>query len=305
MRCPRCEHILWNHPAPIDGSPRACPECGRPYAIAEFEFARGKVEFQCPTCAQAYFGDSPAGRLSPSEFSCVRCGERVDEERCTLRPHGGDGTDAAHAMLREPLPWLLAGPLPERWWRTTRLAISAGPRLAAMLRPEPALKEALAYLAVSAWIGSVVPLLFSLAVAALDAAATGTAIGGVLGRSGGTGLALQGFFFLIAPGYAIVVAGIAAALSAIPGGRSDRSRFRRHLEILAYAGGSLAFGLIPFCGGVVSYVLWIVQGAQGVAAYAPRGQAVGPAILTAVGFLIAISIVGFVQLAAWFLLALV
>jgi hypothetical protein len=42
MRCKNCDHTLWNQPVPPEGTERKCSECGAPYALAEFEFARGR-----------------------------------------------------------------------------------------------------------------------------------------------------------------------------------------------------------------------------------------------------------------------
>lgn len=301
MRCAGCDHILWNHPAPADGAPRACPECGRPYTVAEFEFVPGRVEFRCPSCDMAYFGTSATGHLEPPAFDCLGCGAPIQEERCTLRPHGADGVVAP--MLREPLPWLEPGGLAGRWWRTTRISITRGAQLPSMLRPEPALGPALAYLAINAWLVAAVGAAYSLGWVAFVSGVMTVGQGGPFRIIPGTlgQIVVQGVVLATAPLFMLAVAALTACFAALPGGRFAAD-FRRFLEILAYATGNLVFGVVPICGGAVGFVLWIVQGAQGIAEASPRGRATGPVVLAIVGFVVGISVYGVASVAVGLLL---
>lgn len=292
MRCAGCDHILWNHPAPADGAPRTCPECGRRYAVADFEFAPGKVEFHCPSCDQTYFGTSATGHLQPSAFDCVSCGRHLTEEQCSVRPHGD--VDLAEPMLREPLPWLEAGGVFSRWWRTTTISITRAARLPSMLRAQPALGPALVYLAINSWISAAVGAFFGIAWFLLTigvfSAAGGGGFPGLMTPGMMPQLITQIAAFLLAPVFTLVIAASTACFAALPGGRFGAD-FRRFLEILAYATGNLLFGIIPFCGALIAYLLWIVQAGQGIAESSPRGRAAAPVILAIVGFLIGVAIV--------------
>ena len=301
MRCGGCDQILWNHPAPSDGSPRACPECGRPYVVASYDFVPGKVEFQCPSCAQPYFGTTATGHLDPPAFDCVGCGTPLTEERCTLRPAGG--SDLTEPMLREPLPWLEPGGRAARWWRTTRISLTQGPRLPSMLRATPQVGPALLYLAINSWIAAAAGLVFAMIWIAITSVGAGNlAIMATSSRDWIVQLLMQGLLFVVAPLFTIAVAATTACLAALPGGRF-KSGFRRHLEIFSFASGSIVLGVIPVCGGFIGYVLWIVQGAQAIAAAAPRGQATGAVILAIVGFLVGVIGIGVVSAGLGYFLA--
>lgn len=116
MRCKVCDYRLWNLET------RRCPECGTPFSPSEFEFVPNSVQFCCPECGQAYFGNGPHGHLVPAEFDCVSCGRRIHMDDMILRP--ADGVDEERTRPTS-VPWAARG---RRGWlypwlATIRMAI--------------------------------------------------------------------------------------------------------------------------------------------------------------------------------------
>jgi hypothetical protein len=150
MRCKNCDHTLWNQPVPPEGTERKCSECGAPYALAEFEFARGKVKFCCLQCDKAYYGTSLSGHLEPAEFDCVGCGTHLTMERCVVRAH--DMEREFEAMQKRGLPWLEPTGLgwPRRWWLTANLSVSLRAGVAQQLVRSPQPLRAAGFVLVNA-----------------------------------------------------------------------------------------------------------------------------------------------------------
>jgi hypothetical protein len=121
MRCNECAYPLWNITS------RQCPECGKGFNPAEYEFLPGLVQFCCPACNQAYYGTDERGQMVPSEFVCAGCNAPMSAAVAVVRLK--PGAREADATKQE-LPWL------ERsrrgffsaWWGTFKLSI-VSPRI--------------------------------------------------------------------------------------------------------------------------------------------------------------------------------
>lgn len=292
MRCTGCGYSLWNQPAPADGSPRKCPECGLDYALDQFSFAHGKVEFCCPGCSQPYFGTDDRGHLDPKEFECVRCGVPLSMDRCTARPHGD--LPEAQAMQVEPLPWLGgSGWVFGRWFRTIGACISDPTRIPARIEGLHEFGPAARFLSLQLAVIYGIALIFGLL--------TTIVMFSIAGSLGGGG-AFQGLTpGAVAPGIGMVVAtsvlsmllsaffflagiiGTAGIVSLVSG--HDRIGFGRMLSVLSFSSSIMIFSLVPVCGGLIAPILWIVQSAQAVAAAVPNDRkavAVVAAVVTLV-----------------------
>lgn len=130
MRCPKCDHSLWN----VRG--RICPECGEAFSPADCRFRPNTVEFCCAACGQPYYGIDPNGLLHPSEFTCVTCNAPCSMARdMVLRPAPG----ATEQQIQiETVPW----PPAEHasWWRSAfkmvGVSLGAPTRVGRSLRGE-------------------------------------------------------------------------------------------------------------------------------------------------------------------------
>ena len=289
MRCTSCGYSLWNQPAPTDGSPRRCPECGVEYALDQFSFAHGKVEFCCPACSQTYFGTDEQGHLDPREFDCVTCGTPLTMNSCTARPFGD--VPEAHAMRVEPLPWLGGvGSVFGRWMRTIGACVSDPGSIPARIEGLGDSGAAARFLVLQIAVISGVSLLY--------AAVTVVFMIGVMGGVGG-GAGPGGFApIAVAPGIGMMMAASAAGVAlhallllggivgaagfvALVAGR-ERVGFTRMFAVLAFASSVMIFSLVPICGGLLAPILWIVQSAQAVAAAMPQDRKAVAVIVTVV-----------------------
>jgi hypothetical protein len=97
MHCTQCQYPLW------DLAARVCPECGKPFAPSEYTFVNSSVQFLCPHCRQDYYGMGERGHLVPSEFDCVRCGQRIREDEMLVLPTRGVREEQT---VGARLPWL-------------------------------------------------------------------------------------------------------------------------------------------------------------------------------------------------------
>ncbi|MHC4217569.1 MAG: hypothetical protein ACYSU7_03850 [Planctomycetota bacterium] len=119
MRCRECDYPLWNLTA------RECPECGTAFKPSDYEFAPGTVQFCCPHCRQAYYGEAPLGHLEPRAFTCVKCDAEIDMDQAVVLPTQGVSEAATRPGVA---PWI------ERRQRGTVRAFFATIGLA-MIRP--------------------------------------------------------------------------------------------------------------------------------------------------------------------------
>lgn len=82
MRCHDCKYTLWDLNEPV------CPECGRAFVLAEWDFSDADARFACVDCGEALPGETP--RSLPA--TCLACGQHVDAQRARVRP-GPSGRD--------------------------------------------------------------------------------------------------------------------------------------------------------------------------------------------------------------------
>ena len=258
MRCKTCDHTLWNQPAPREGEPRVCSECGAPYSAADFDFGRGKVRFCCPKCSTGYYGTSDKGHLEPAQFDCIGCGTHLTMDRCIIRAH--DMAREHEAMQRRELPWLEEGSLGwvRRWWHTAKLSLSNAPQLVPLLSRPPKPMRAAVFLLVNSTIAtaaygglSLVGLTFGsrmpLALAAVGLLELLVMLGALLASV----LAI------------VLYAAIPAFLCSFLTRKGEPLGFGRAYEIAAYTSGSLLIAVIPCCGPVLGGIWWMAQIIQG------------------------------------------
>ncbi|MCA9312284.1 MAG: YIP1 family protein [Phycisphaerales bacterium] len=129
MQCRQCQYTLWTIRA------RVCPECGTPFSIRDFAFIPNAVKFCCPHCAQAYYGTTPEGHITPQNFTCVSCDRPVSMEAMVLVPAEGVKEDEALQGDSE-LPWTAGGyTIFGRWFRMLGWSMSQ-PRQIARYLPD-------------------------------------------------------------------------------------------------------------------------------------------------------------------------
>jgi hypothetical protein len=68
MRCVTCGYALWNLNQP------RCPECGRSFAVTDWDFAPGSVSFACAGCGASLYESS----FGMDEVMCSNCDSAVD-----------------------------------------------------------------------------------------------------------------------------------------------------------------------------------------------------------------------------------
>lgn len=136
MRCKKCEYRLWNLRS------RSCPECGLPFRPSEYEFAPNSVQFQCPHCAQSYYGTALNGHLIPPAFTCVRCQQPVTMDEMVLLPTEGV---AEEQTGNEIMPWLARRQIGffKGWFRTVGMALGRPGRMLELTPVESPLGSAL------------------------------------------------------------------------------------------------------------------------------------------------------------------
>ena len=280
MRCSNCNYSLWNQPAPADGSPRQCPECGTAYTVDRYAFAHAAVEFSCPKCSKVYYGTDEKGHLVPREFDCVGCGEHLAMERCTLRP--APGVSDAQAMRVEPLPWLTAsGGLPlGAWWRTVAACISKPSMVAARSEAIADIGPPIRFLGLTLGIvyaiSAAIALLFTLLAVGLMV--------GVVPTGAANASALTMVLVTVINGFvsmAMMVGGLALAAVVIPRFvEGENVNFRRMFSVLSFGSASVVFYLVRICGGLIGPVVWIVMCSQAIAGAVPQGRASTAVVVT-------------------------
>jgi hypothetical protein len=283
MKCRACGHSLWNQPAPADGGPRACSECGAPYRPDDFDFVPGSVRFACWGCGAAYFGTDARGHLEPAVFDCAECGRALSMDRCVVSPDGpwsSDADDGRYMRLAE-LPWFGDGPFLRRWWSTIRVAFARPGEIPFALQREPRLLRAWLFLAVQSWI-----VAFAGGVSGLVLFGVASGMGG--GRFAGLGapmaagaVAVVLVQFLLAPVLAML--GMLVTACFVRPAIGPGVPLPRLVEISCYASGGMLLGVLPVCGGSVGWIVWLVHTAIAYARTAPRDRVAPVVILAVVG----------------------
>ena len=96
MNCVRCNYLLWDLPEP------RCPECGLPFDVTDYAFAKRSVAFICNHCDESFLGTDELGLPAPRRFSCTRCHCGLDAAWMRVRPLT---EDAGGESVRLGTPW--------------------------------------------------------------------------------------------------------------------------------------------------------------------------------------------------------
>ena len=80
MKCQNCGYLLFNLPRPV------CPECGRSFDVAVYQFEPGAVSFKCPHCDREYYGTDARGLPHPREFECRGCSQQIALREMCVAP---------------------------------------------------------------------------------------------------------------------------------------------------------------------------------------------------------------------------
>ncbi|MEY3143498.1 MAG: hypothetical protein RLY21_1991 [Planctomycetota bacterium] len=274
---------------PPEGTERKCSECGTPYALAEFEFRRGRVKFCCPQCDKAYYGTSLRGHLEPEEFDCIGCGMHLAMERCVVRAH--DMAREHEAMQKRDLPWLEPTNLGwfRRWWNTTNIAVSFQAGIARRLTRSPQPLRAVGFVLMNASIAyttaglayGLLPICFGNwnILASIDLYDAMLAVAAIAGSVVATAL------------FVAIPAALCAGLTR----RGEPLGFARGYEIAAYSTGALILCLVPCCGALGVTLLWSSQTIGNFVSYfegEPRSTRILAGVLSSMGF-VGVAVLGY------------
>jgi hypothetical protein len=284
MRCKGCGYSLFNHRG------RTCPECGAPFAPADFEFRANAVEFCCSGCMQPYYGTDPQGLPEPRAFACVTCGASCELGTMVLRPAPGVREDETE-LHRVPwedrsLPWRT------RFLRTVSEAMVRPSRLGASIAGsrEGGSARFLLVLATMASVPTALAVLGFISFLALGAVPPGSAQFSMslraevapwaLGCAMGVATAVAAVFACV-----LVVAGLATLVLRIAG---TDAPWRRVWPTFAYTSAPLVVCAVPclgpYCGIYVAGTWWLVAAgiALGTSCRASVGRAIAAVAIPAV-----------------------
>ena len=257
MRCQSCDYELWHC------TKRVCPECGDAFSLTEYAFECGKVLFHCPHCDHGIEGKNPSGRPPENIEQCASCGLAVGLDLFIVRPVAGLQADE----LSPQLPIYTAnGSWFSRYFATVWLILSQ-PQQAISRVPihEPLQK---------AWKFFAITILITLAVGMIPFAFI-ILVGNIFGSSslGAIKFAIITFGELLVVGvfsffYIVMWSLLTHVLLHITGGSSFT--LRRTMQAVLYGGGAVITGVVPCCGGLLSFVWWLVASTNMVA----KGQRV-------------------------------
>ncbi|UCG17453.1 MAG: YIP1 family protein [Phycisphaerales bacterium] len=238
MRCQNCYYLLFNL------TRTDCPECGRPFAVTDYQFEPGAVEFLCPHCGQAYQGNDERGLPYPRTFICVSCDRAVDARQMTVRPVAPD----AQGRVGSPWDERRHVGLWRAWWATFRMTLVAAPTFFRQHVGQSNV-EAYWFAAMSACIGAVLSTAMSLGMVAIL----------VIAQSGGAPGVLEWALMacvtliwpLISPPIAGIIMGGCVHLVLVLSTPQRRS-FGHTYRVILYGMGPQALAAIPLCGGHVA-----------------------------------------------------
>lgn len=252
MRCRTCQYPLWRLKA------RNCPECGTPFSPADYEFVPFSVRFRCPHCAQEYYGDGERGQLSPPEFDCVRCGQRITMAEMVVEPAAG--VEEEKTQTRK-VPWLERDAI--GWWRawikTIGMAMVApGDLVGALPKDEPTFRHAWRFFFVTQlliWLVAAVPLWGIMGVQ-LASRATGRS-GGPLGPDVVALLVLFGVGLIGTLAAGLIFALVAHVVLILTGPREGG--LGRTMTAMAYSSGANVLTAIPCLGLSFGWIWWVAS----------------------------------------------
>jgi hypothetical protein len=245
MHCQNCHYLLFNL------TRTDCPECGRPFAVTDYRFEPGAVEFLCPHCGQAYQGNDERGLPYPRTFTCVTCDRAVDARRMTVRPVTPD----AHGRVGSPWDDRRHVGLWRAWWATFTMTLIEAPTF---FRQHVGRSNAEAYwfAVMSTCIGAVLSTVITLGVVAiLVIVPSGGAAPGVFELALTVCATLA--WPLIGPPISGIIMGGCAHLVLVLSTPQRRS-FGHTYRVVLYGMGPQALAAIPICGGHVAHIWSIV-----------------------------------------------
>lgn len=245
MRCKGCDYPLWTIRA------RQCPECGRPFAPSDYEFAANAVEFHCPHCDQVYFGTDAKGHLEPREFDCVSCANRIAMDEMVLLPGEGVREDLISVPI---LPWLDRS---KKWtaaWRVIGLAMTQPRRMMDITPVDSSVGRAW-------WFYTLLMLLV-----------TALSFGGIvvmmliIGGGAASAMIGVGSTVVIVYGFALLWGAVAHGLMKLFGAQPQHSIGRTY-QALCYSSGVMVPAAIPCVGGYlwpVMAIWWMISAALAI-----------------------------------------
>lgn len=261
MRCKNCDYALWNLPA------RQCPECGTAFVPSEFRFVPSSVRFECPHCAQAYYGTDESGHLVPRGFDCGKCGNHIHMDEMILRPTEGVKEEKTAQVL---FPWVHPGQrsITSAWMASVGMAMTKPGQMMRTLPERSVLGKAWSFVilnTVVVVVATVAPILLFVFVAFVVGIAGGGGGGGAAAR-GGTGM-LVGMSFgvglmvlaaivvtlIYVPLWALLAHGILRLTGPTAG------TMGRTTESICFASGANLLSAVPCIGGYVGWIWWVVS----------------------------------------------
>lgn len=256
MRCKSCNYSLWNLPG------RSCPECGAAFKPSDFMFVANAVRYECPHCAQAYYGTDANGHLVPQAFDCGKCGQHIDMDEMILRPAEGVKEESTEQRV---LPWIFRQ---ERsflsaWFASVGMSLTKPGEMMRSLPPYSVVGKACSFLifnAVVVMVGAIAPfLLIMIPMLFIGARAGGggPGPGAMAGMGMGFGvMILIGIVstIILVPLWAAMAHGLLLITGKCEGG------WGRTFESLCFASGANVLSAIPCIGGYVGPIWWIVSG---------------------------------------------
>lgn len=279
MNCQRCDYPLFHLNA------RACPECGEPFAVEWYRFEPNSVAFQCPHCAQEYFGNDEYGLPFPRDFDCVQCGQPVSLNMMQVVPK----VEGAAGRLAAGSPWDERARIGafSAWWQTWTLILTK-PRDFFQNHLGTSWGEAYKFAFFACLIGLFTNCIFQ----ALLMMGMGTLAGG----GAGAGLAFAAPVYLCmglvlpvitpAMGGAVSACFIHPAVALLA---PRRRRFEDTMRVCMYGMAPYALYAIPVCGGMIGglWAMWSTIAGIQVVHRTTRGRAAF-AVLWPVFFVIAV-----------------
>ena len=251
MRCKSCDYPLWSIRV------RTCPECGQGFLPSEFKFAPNAVRFQCPHCAQSYYGTDEMGHLVPRSFACVSCGRHVDMDEMVLAPAEGVAENLTTAPI---LAWLDKRKKRTAAWRTIGMAMAQPRRMMDVTPVESSVGRAWYFYTL------VMMLVSILSGVGLFAIGIGMAGGGIaIAMVVGLASFLVGVYGWLAL-WGVVAHGFMKLIGARP-----KHSIGRTYQGLCYSSGTMIPSAIPCVGGYLlplTSIWWMVSAALAV----PRAQ---------------------------------
>ncbi len=250
MRCVNCEYPLWRLPS------RQCPECGTPFRPSDFEFVPTAVEFACPHCDKRYYGTGPGGHLSPSDFDCAGCNQRIHMDEMVLFPAPGVdeekiGVPQAAWLDRKRRGFFMS------WFSTIGSSLVAPGRLIKSVPVKSSLQSAWWF----ALLVHVPVVLFGLIVlVVMPVAFAFTFSGGRLGWVGSLGVGLGVALFCTFVGTSFIVAlwgtvthGMLRLITQPVAGA------RRTYQAICYSAGANIIAAVPICGAYTCAIWWMIS----------------------------------------------